>query len=123
MHFSIKKSKRFFLKITRDKRNVYIRAEESYQNNLNKYQNICKGKKTVSVINPDVVKLYVDVKQEKLNDVTKLLIKHFGENWEEHINLLYFKQVLSRPKPSIAHAHEHDDEQCEFTEELPAIFV
>lgn len=121
MHFSIKKSKRFFLKRTRDKQNVYIRAEESYKNSLNKYQNICKGKKKVSAINPDVIKLYVDIKQEKLNDVKKLLITHFGEKWDEILDLYYYKQVLSRPKSSTT--HEQVVEDCDFSEELPAIVV
>lgn len=39
-----------------------------------------------------MIKLYVDVKQEKLNDVKK----HFGEKWDEILDLNYYKQVLSR---------------------------
>lgn len=121
MHFSIKKSKRFSLKRTHDNQNIYVRAEESYQNTLNKYQNICKVKKNVSSINPDMEKLYVDVKPEKLNDVKKLLITHFGEQWQEIPDLFYYKQVLSRPTSSTAHVDVV--EECELAEELPAIIV
>lgn len=68
-----------------------------------------------------MIKLYVDVKQEKLNDVKKLLITHFGEKWDEILDLNYYKQVLSRPKSSTT--HEHVAEDCDFSEELPAIIV
>lgn len=78
-------------------------------------------KKKISSINPDIIKLYVDVKREKLNDVKKLLITHFGEKWEEISDLFYYTQVLSRPKSSIA--LEQNVEECDFTDELPAIFV
>lgn len=121
MHFSIKISKRFLLKRTRDKQNVYTRAEESYQSTLNKYQNICKRKKKVSAINPDVIKLYVDVKQEKINDVKKLLMTHFREKWDEILDLNYYKQLLSIPKSCTT--HEQVAEDCDFSKELPAIVV
>lgn len=68
-----------------------------------------------------MIKVYVDVKQEKLNDVRKLLITHFGDKWEEILDLYYYKQVLSRPKSSTA--HEQVVEECDFTDELPAIVL
>lgn len=121
MHFAFKKSKRFFLKKTRTKENVYVRAQESYNNIQGNYQNICKAKKTVSLINPDETKLYVDIKQNKIDDVKKLLTTHFGENWDEITDLYYYKQVFLRPKSSTA--HENMNEECEPPEELPDMYL
>lgn len=71
MHFSIKQCKRFFIKRNKQKLNVLVRAEESYNNALGTYKNICKKNKTVSLINSKNIQMNVAVKKEKLYDVKK----------------------------------------------------
>lgn len=38
----------------------------------------------------------VSVKPAKLNDVNNLLTKHYGDEWQNHEDLVYYKNVLAR---------------------------
>lgn len=97
---------------------MLVRAEESYNNIIGQYKSIC-NKKNVSQINPETVQLHVKVKEEKLNDVKKLLRTHYGDNWEDMPQLDYYKNVFSRTQ----HNHNNADEECEFDEEGPGFII
>lgn len=121
MHFSIKESKRFIIKRNKQKSNVLVRAESSYRNTLGTSKNICKRNKKASQINPCTVPMNIAIKKEKMEDVKKLLIAHYGEDWEDIPELDYFKYVFSRPDDLIQMTSAI--ENCEMEEELPSLII
>ena len=52
----------------------------------------------MNAFRPDVIQKYVvKVKQEKADVVRKLLEKHFGLQWEQNEELIYFKIFFKEP--------------------------
>lgn len=121
MHFSIKQCKRFFIKRNKQKHNILVRAEQSYQNALGSYKNICKKNKTASLINRRNIQTNVVVKKEKLDDVKKLLTAHYGDQWDILPDLEYYKNVIERSSDSFINCYSN--ERCESEEELPKLIV
>lgn len=120
MHFSIKKCKRFFLKRNRQKTNILVRAEETYNNKQNVYKSICKKGKFASQIIPAPVPMYVKIKEAKIKDVKTLLTTHYGEEWEGQPELKYFKEVFARPAEL---QNVVEEEMCEMLEEASLLLI
>lgn len=93
-HFQISKCKRVIL--SRKQNTVLVRGEISYKNDLSTNKSILKRGKQVQNINPQTVTLGVAIKPAKLNDVRRLLDKHYGQDWEnKYEHLIFYKSVLN----------------------------
>ncbi|CAG4969567.1 unnamed protein product [Parnassius apollo] len=98
-HFKFNASKRFFLR--KDKNNkIGIKGEPNYVSEAVNYGNVCKRGKSYENIKPTLMNIGVPVKTEKLNDVRKLLIKHFGEDWITIENLQHYKFIQEEENKS-----------------------
>ena len=64
-----------------------------------------------------VVPLMNSVKEEKKDDVQKLLNLRFGENWRQNEELKFFDEILSRPCNNIC----DQDIICDCVDEEPVL--
>ncbi|CAG5041503.1 unnamed protein product [Parnassius apollo] len=111
----IEKSKRFFLR--KDKNNkIGIKEEPNYVSEVVNYGNVCKRGKSYENIKPTLMNIGVPVKTEKLNDVRKLLIKHFEEDWITIENLQYYKFLQEEENES--NLIETDSEETLMEDEI-----
>lgn len=67
---------------------------------------------------PTPVNKKPNLKKEKINDVAKLLTKHYGEEWESNENLNYYKCLLNQPTEDGEIENNDVDECCEFVVDL-----
>lgn len=95
-HFKFAPSKRILLKKNANTGKVLIKGEVNYRCDLGRYKSILKAGKNVSDIDPRLLPNIFPVKKEKMNDVDKLLKKHFGNEWRQLPDLEYYKNVLDR---------------------------
>ncbi|CAH1225178.1 unnamed protein product, partial [Diabrotica balteata] len=95
LHFQISKCKRIIIEKVIKK--IMVRGELSYRNDISQLLPITKRGKKISHILPNRITQSVTIKQEKLDDVNKLLKKHFGDQWPEIPELNYFRNVLALP--------------------------
>ena len=49
---------------------------------------------------PEQLRIGVPLKKEKVKDVKSLLVKHFGETWEEQDDLRLYKAVIEENEAS-----------------------
>lgn len=95
-HFQFNKAKRFY--ITKNRSNstsVLIRGEPSYRCDTGSPKLVMKKGKSITLISPEELPVGVPVKKEKLDDVDKLLQKHYGTDWKtlELPGLEFYKKV------------------------------
>lgn len=133
-HFSFKNTKRFLLKKCKTG-NVLIRGELYYYNDLQMYKSVLKKGKTLHMVDPVIIESGLQqVNILKLNDIDKLLKKHFGANWKSLEELSFYTTILSSgiPEPDqaggeegnvLAEVEETAETTCEFTEEIPSVLV
>lgn len=106
LHFQISKCKRIIL--TRSQTNkILIRGETSYRNDSDESASILKRGKRIENIIPSEVETGNAVKAEKLEDVGKLLEKHYGAEWQTLPHLSYYKNVI---RNVIRNEHNDQDE-------------
>lgn len=67
-------------------------------------------------MNPPLLPEGKDVESLKLNDVKKLLIKHYGQEWQKLEELSYYKNVLENNTCRETTADEANS-QCQNMEE------
>lgn len=106
LHFQISKCKKIM--IEKQSRKIVVRGELSYRNEIGQLLPITKRGKKISQILPERLQGTVAIKQEKRDDVNKLLIKHFGEQWRDISELKYFKNVLSAPNQDTENADNRE---------------
>lgn len=93
-HFKFNQTKRFYLKRSQKGHDVKIKGEQHYRSDYGKYQRICKpGLKYKDMNVPNQIPPGVPINKLKLKDVTKLLAKHFGDDWRSLDLLSYYKDV------------------------------
>ncbi|GAB6024615.1 hypothetical protein CHUAL_009758 [Chamberlinius hualienensis] len=69
-----------------------------------------------------IAKYAVKVKTEKVNDVRKLLVKHFGLQWESNSELVYYKNVFQHCNVASGSGEEKSD-LCKPVDNFPALIV
>lgn len=134
-HFSFKNTKRFLLKKCKTG-NVYIRGELYYNNDLQISKSVLKNGRTLHMIDPAIIEIGLQqVNLLKLNDVDKLLTKHFGATWRSLEDLKFYTAILSNEMPEpeqpgqeegenrLPDVEETEEATCEFIEEVPSILV
>lgn len=110
-HFKFNPSKRFFL--FRGTTNVYVQGEEHYRSEMNDKKLVTK-KKSVTEIDPIPIPTAKNLKEEKIRDVTRLLSKHYGENWKDLEDLKFYTEISNCTPDDSARIN---DIQCEPIEE------
>nr|CAD7262480.1 unnamed protein product [Timema shepardi] len=93
LHFKFSPTKRITLKKTKNK-NIVMKGEINYRVDTGTFKPFLKKGKSIHSINPEPLPSQVPVKAEKIEDVKKLLNKHFGEGWDEQDGMDYYRQVL-----------------------------
>lgn len=93
-HFKFSLAKRFIL-TKNTNGNVSVCGELYYNSNTGIAKPILKKGKRLEHFSPQRIPIGVPVKPAKLADVRKLLVKHFGEEWHQREDLLFFKTLLS----------------------------
>lgn len=73
---------------------VAVRGEYFYKSDMGKDMSVMKRNNTIQRMNPIIVPPRVAKKKEKLEDVKKLLGKHFGRHWRNNPALLFYENVL-----------------------------
>lgn len=116
-------------KIKRSKRlgNALIRGELYYKADLSTFQNVCKKNKNISdfmsvcptIINPGLI----NVKSAKLEDVNKLLQKHFENDWKTLPSPEYYTNILTTEYLDENEEDREDELSSEPLEELPLLVV
>lgn len=92
-HFKLSMCKRIIL--TKDtKGHISVRGEVHYNCDSGVPRSILKKGKSLSSMKPVQLENQIPVKHAKLNDVSNLLAKHFGANWREREELVYYKTLI-----------------------------
>lgn len=89
-------------------RGVIVRGETFYHNDTGVRRSIAKPGKYASDILPETITTCPKIKKEKINDVNKLLSKHFGKDWMQREDLNFYKTVVDRNRNN-ADANDVDD--------------
>ncbi|CAG9793042.1 unnamed protein product [Diatraea saccharalis] len=98
-------------KCTKTTSNVVVRGELHYKSDIATAQNICQRNKDVSHIRPQQLPSIVPLNKDKLSDVKKLLLKHFGPEWENMPNLFFYKNVFETQQ--ILDAPQIEENYCQ----------
>jgi DNA-binding transcriptional regulator/RsmH inhibitor MraZ len=131
-HFRIKQCKRFFIRRNKNNNNCEVRGELVYKHNMASYSVLTKKNFSLRNAEPSVIQKYEmpKVKAAKVADVSKLLSKHFGNNWDtlsaEHVDLRYYRDFLARQGGGSAFGKDDDDDcfsVCEYVEECTEFIV
>ncbi|CAG4942677.1 unnamed protein product [Parnassius apollo] len=91
-HFQVSKCKRII--ITRSGDKIQVTGEVVYRNNIAASTSLLKKGKKIVNINPSVIEILPSIKPDKLLDVKKLLQIHFGLQWDQLPELLFYKNIL-----------------------------
>lgn len=117
-HFPFMKSKRFFL--TRSKiDNILVQGEINYKSELNHKKIITKKNKKITMICPEIIPPNTILpKKAKMDDVKRLLEKHFGAEFRNLPTLDYYKRIEERQnfedlQGLINVSSENDEHVCE----------
>nr|CAH7760116.1 unnamed protein product [Callosobruchus chinensis] len=112
-HFKFSETKRFIL--TKNvKSNVVLRGETFYSSEIATPRSIMKKGKKLSNFDPVDIPKGVALKPDKLLDIRKLLVKHFGNDWFKRDDVVFYNQLLEN---NAAELTEPEDDFCEPREE------
>ncbi|CAH1105865.1 unnamed protein product [Psylliodes chrysocephalus] len=88
-HFKFSEAKRFIL--TKNiKGNVVLKGEAFYNSDVAVARSILKKGKNLSTYNPPDIPKGIPLKPEKLEDIRKLLVRHFGEEWSTRDDVTFY---------------------------------
>lgn len=121
--FKITETKVFYIQRNAACRSPKIRAEPHYKVSVSNFVPVLKwGKSLVQA--PVHFPLYTHhVNEMKLRDVTSLLVKHFGNSWQENEKLAYFVNDLRRAQENNDHSEESEDSCLCCEEDSPTLRV
>lgn len=114
-HFKFNESKRFILTKSTNQ-NISVRGEVYYKSDLGVGKTVTKKGKLLRSMAAKALSIGINIKEEKLVDVNKLIIKHFGKDWHNIDRLLFFAQVMANNSDQNAHI-DVEDLICEHSEE------
>lgn len=112
LHFKISNCRRVMLRKTKSGK-VVIRGEMAYNLQTGRERPIYKAGYGSEDINPPVIPTGVPLKAAKLQDVAKLLEKHFGKDWRSLKTLEWYSNLVDKVAPQNLDSH---DEECECLE-------
>lgn len=108
-HFQFAQSKRFF--INRSSNQVKVKGELHYTSDFTQFKTILRRGQSFRNVQPlPIPKNCVVIKKDKIDDVRKLLVKHYGSQWEYHEELEYYKIILNNSNNGIV---EEDEPFCD----------
>lgn len=118
--FAFKECKRFILKRSKKAGSVLVRGELFYKSDVAKAVNVCKRHKNIAMIVPEITPPIVAVNKNKLNDIKKLLSKHFGTEWADLPSLQFYKELLGSQEslPAVSVIQDYCEETLDDATEL-----
>lgn len=124
-HFRFAPTKRIMFSRSK-KGNVLVQGEVHYNSNSGTLKSILKKGTSVNSIDPQPLQNEVPVKPLKLQDVDKLLKKHYGDEWRALEELSYYSKVIDaqRELPVVDGIPEaNDQEEISFNEDVQDYIV
>lgn len=118
-HFQFAPAKRFFLKKNEKGNSILIRGEPNYKVSVGSYKGVTKRGKKLKGNRMEVIEGGVNINSLKLNDVDKLLKKHFGNEWNIMPDLTYFKNVLQQPADTTE--QQNNDDCCQEADRMQEV--
>lgn len=119
-HFQFNPTKRFYLKRCKKGHDVKIKGEVHYRSDFGKYKRFCKaGLQFTNINTPKQIPPGIPLTNLKVRDVTKLLAKHFGEDWRSLEVLSFYKDIEENNTPendSEENNIVHCDHECDATD-------
>ena len=120
--FKLSLCKRIIL--TKDSReSISVRGEVHYSCDTGVQGSILKKGKSLSGVTPVQLENKIPVKRAKLKDVSNLLGKHFGGNWREREELVYYKTVIDGQDGYDDVPEEDENIEQENVDEVPDLVV
>lgn len=115
LHFKISTVKRIIIKRSRTSTNMLVRGEISYNSDTGISKSILVRGKRITQLQPERLPCGVSVAQAKLTDVQNLIKKHYGDEWKNIDDLIFFKNLLERdnnlPQGEIENCHGQEMEE------------
>lgn len=120
--FKISTVKVFHMQLNTNRRSPEVRAEPHYRFSVSNFVPVLRKGKNLSGA-PEMCGLYkVNLNPLKVKDVMGLLVKHFGESWQQHEELKYFSKVFSRFQDQERGADEQEECAC-CQEDSPSVHI
>jgi hypothetical protein len=63
--------------------NVLIQREQYYRSNSGSFKSVTRKRRSLHVMNPEVIEAGNCVNPKELKDIQKHLRKHYGEGWKQ----------------------------------------
>lgn len=125
LHFKIMNCKRFiFTRMKGDCRGVIVRGEPYYNSDVSSRRSITKAGKYASDVNPvPITPSLIKIKKAKIDDIDKLLKKHYGSEWMQRHDLIFYKSVIERSRNIADNGEELNNEDDSARNELCEEFV
>lgn len=80
--------------MTKNGGTIKIRGEENYNSDIGESKPLFKRGKSATQLKVGKIQRGVPVNEKKVEDIRKLLVSHFGENWAIREDLKFFKNFL-----------------------------
>ena len=108
-HFKFNETKRFIL--TKPSGKLLVRGEVA----IGAGKSVTRKGRIFMQMNKTIAEPGIQLPETKINDVKKLLLKHFGENWSNNEELKYYNNVLESNVSAMLNVSE--DPICEIVEQ------
>lgn len=126
-HFKFKQCKRFILKRSKRQGNILIQGHLHYKLDNGVSKNVCKKEKVSSMIVPEKINASNDLTANKKKDVLTLLKSHWGNEWQQNEELVFFKKLLEDyvddGQVEEINNDENNEHLCEPQEEIDDLHV
>lgn len=123
-HFKFMESKRIIIKRCRkDANNTLVQGEVFYKSDLGALRSVVRRGKNVMSITPREITQGVRVKSQKIHDVSTLLKKHYGTNWQDISALNYYKNIINQLSGNMDNTENEENNYCETRTENSALMV
>ena len=80
-----------------------------YKSDLSTYRSLLKKGQSYRNIKLERLPIGIPVKQEKIKDVQNILRKHYGQDWRDQNNLVYYRELLDGIQASPENIQEESD--------------
>lgn len=125
MHFN--PCKRFTFKVNKTKDDVLVKGDVNYRSNIqcSKFKSICKrSKKIKDIVPPALIPVGVQIAALKINDVSLLLSKHFGNDWMSLQTLSFYKDIVQQQQNNeVLKQEDSVQEICENYCEIDGLII
>ena len=107
-HFKLSQCKRLSLKKS-IKGDIVVKGEVNYKSDLSTYRSLLKKGQSYRNMELERLPIGIPVKQEKIKDVQNLLRKHYGQDWRDQNNLVYYRELLDGIQAAPENIQEESD--------------